>query len=338
MSAAPLADLLSTRGRRSFAADGSLTIEGTAEPDAPMAPPAAAGNAAALVAQAMAALAAEQAANSAAALDESKVQEMIEAARLPGILHIAVNDKPMGELPAMRHGLTETALQIVAQNIPLCLVGPAGSGKTTACEQIAAALGLPFYMDGAPSGSHVYTGFVDAHGRYQTTPFRQAFEHGGVYLADELDGATDPGAPLVLNAALANGHMPFPDGADPIKRHPDFRMIAACNTYGAGADRVYVGRTQLDGATLDRFAFLDWPYDATIEAAMCPNADWLRTVQKVRDAVSELGIRHVVSPRASAMGAKLLAAGVDRATVLAVALWKGLSRADIERISSRAGV
>jgi cobaltochelatase CobS len=38
-------------------------------------------------------------------------------------------------------------------------------------------------------------------------------------------------------------------------------IVATANTFGTGADRVYVGSLQIDGATLDRFAFLEWPYD-----------------------------------------------------------------------------
>lgn len=260
------------------------------------------------------------------------VAAAVAAAHVPSALTITVADRAPVTLPAARHSLTETCVQIAAQNIPLCLVGPAGAGKTSACEMVAKALSLPFYMDGAPSGSHVYLGFVDAGGRYHTTPFRQAFEHGGVYLADELDGATDPAAPLTLNAALANGCMAFPDAPEPVKRHPDFRMIAACNTYGTGADRVYVGRVQLDGSTLDRFAFLEFGYDTDLERALCANADWLAFVHRARAAVLKLSLRHIVSTRAAIMGATLLAAGLDRATVETLALWKGLPAADVSRV------
>ena len=50
----------------------------------------------------------------------------------------------------------------LVEAINLALVGPAGSGKTTVCEQIAEALELPFYMLGAVSGSHEFLGYVDA--------------------------------------------------------------------------------------------------------------------------------------------------------------------------------
>jgi cobaltochelatase CobS len=262
------------------------------------------------------------------------VASAVASLSVPSVLQIVNPDRPTVTLPAARHHLTEACVQIVSQNVPLCLVGPAGAGKTTLCEMVATALSLPFYMDGAPSGSHVYLGFVDAHGTYHRTPFREAFENGGVYLADELDGATDPAAPLTLNSALANGVMAFPDSPTPVKRHPDFRMIAACNTFGTGADRVYVGRVQLDGATLDRFAFLDMPYDLDLERALSTDADWLAFVHKARAAVASLSLRHIVSTRAILNGQKLRAAGIARDVVESVVLWKGLAPADVARVRS----
>ena len=131
------------------------------------------------------------------------------------------------------------------------MVGPAGSGKTTAAHEAAKALGIPFYFTGAIDSAYKLTGFIDAQGRTVRTAFREAFEHGGVFLFDEMDSSM-PAALLAFNAALANGHADFPDGI--IKRHPDFRAIAACNTFGGGANRQYVGRMQLDAASLDRFA------------------------------------------------------------------------------------
>jgi cobaltochelatase CobS len=266
-------------------------------------------------------------------VDAEMVRQIIRQ-ELPDLIPTVKVEITEGEfsrvLPdAPRHKAFAKALAIAGQNIPLALVGPAGSGKTTACEQIAEALELPFYMLGAVTGAHEFLGYVDAHGKYQTTPFRHAFEHGGLFLGDEFDGS-DPAAPLVINSALANGHMAFPDSPTPVKKHPSFRMVIACNTYGMGADRVYVGRNQLDGATLDRFAFLDWGYDEKLERLFSDNESWVDRVQSLRRGVAKEKARVIISPRATINGAKLLAAGLTRDDVETLCIWKNVD-ADLRR-------
>ena len=51
-------------------------------------------------------------------------------------------------------------------------------------------------------------GFIDAQGRIVNTEFRKAYEHGGLFLFDEID-ASFPQAILAFNAALANDFMDF---------------------------------------------------------------------------------------------------------------------------------
>lgn len=193
------------------------------------------------------------------------------------------------------------------------LVGPVGSGKTSAAAQVAQDLGLPFHFNGAVDNEYKLRGFLDAQGRLISPPFRKAFEHGGVYLFDECD-ASMPGAVLAFNAALSNGACDFPDGE--VKRHPDCIIIAAANTWGQGATHEYVGRMKQDAAFLDRFIQLAWDYDENLEQAMSGNRHWTTRVQVIRAAIAELKIQHIVSPRASYWGAALLAAGVPEDEVL----------------------
>ena len=154
-----------------------------------------------------------------------------------------------------------------------------------------------------------------------------------MFLWDEID-ASSASALLAFNAGLANGHQDFPDGA--VKRHADFRAIASANTFGNGADRVYVGRNQMDGASQDRFFTIAMDYDERLERALYGDTEWTRFVQKVRASVRNLNLRHIVSMRAIDMGTRLLAAGLDRDFVEAGTLWKGLAPADVAKI--RAGM
>lgn len=236
---------------------------------------------------------------------------------------------------AARHYLFKDILEAVDANIPAALIGPAGSGKSTVCEQIADAVGLPYYLQNSVSGVHELSGYMDAYGKYHGTTFRTAFEHGGLVLIDEVD-TSDPGALKWTNTALANGHAMFPDNDKPVKRHTDFRIVIAANTFGTGADRIYVGANQLDASTLDRFVFFDFGYDLQLEQLLSGNLNWADRVQKLRAAALKEKARVVISPRATIYGSKLLAIGWDQKTVEDRLIWKGMDEELRRRISEHA--
>lgn len=232
------------------------------------------------------------------------------------------------------HYRTPLVIKIASIGHAIMLVGPAGCGKTTIGEHAAKALQFPFYITSTINDTHELIGFVDGHGKYHDTPFRNAYEKGGVWIADEID-AWDATALLAANSALANGYCNFPDRPEPIARHADFRMIATANTFGTGADRVYVGRNELDAASLDRFATIDVDYDLDLERMFASGADrWLERVWKVRKIVNEKKIRHVVSSRAIAMGAAALSIGIEWSDVEEIYLFKGMSTKDRAKINA----
>lgn len=234
-----------------------------------------------------------------------------------------------------RHYLFKEILEAVNANIPVSLVGPAGSGKSTVVQQIATALNLPYYLQNSVTGVHELAGYMDAHGRYHGTSFRTAFEKGGVILIDEVD-TSDASALKWVNTALANGHAMFPDQDKPVQRHADFRVLIAANTFGTGADRVYVGANQLDASTLDRFVFFDFDYDLPMEVLLSGNKNWAERVQQLRVAAAKERARMVISPRASIYGSKLLAIGWPQDIVEQRLIWKGCDAELKERILKHA--
>jgi energy-coupling factor transporter ATP-binding protein EcfA2 len=238
-------------------------------------------------------------------------------------------------LPAEpRHYLFPRIMQAVDAAIPVALVGPAGSGKSTCVTQIATALEKKFYLQNSVQGTHELAGFLDAHGRYMTTTFRKAFEEGGVLLVDEVD-TSDAGALKWLNTALANGYAMFPDQPDVVTKHEDFRILIAANTFGTGADRVYVGANQLDASTLDRFCFFNYDYDEQMEILLSGNPLWANRVQEVRSAAAKEKARVVISPRATINGAKLLGIGWPQDEVENALIWKGMDTELRERIEKQ---
>lgn len=249
--------------------------------------------------------------------------ELIALAESVRVIEIKAPKKSV-KLQGVNHNQFQNLLTIVNTGQPVLMVGPAGTGKTHGAERIALALGLSFHSIsvGSQTSKSDLQGYMDANHNYVRTQFREAYENGGVFLLDEAD-AGNSNVLILLNAALSNGYMAFPDGM--VKAHPDFRMIATANTYGYGASRQYVGRNQLDAATLDRFTVLNWDIDERVEADMAGTSQdgkkWLAVVRAVRKrVVEELELRVVVSPRATLRGATLLSAGMPFEDVLQVAL------------------
>jgi cobaltochelatase CobS len=257
------------------------------------------------------------------AVDEGKVRAIVDAALAPvmealgkpALLVVDREGQAWGKmLPPSRHPLLETLLRCASardaqgNRLNTWIAGPAGSGKTHAARQVAEALGLPYGFHGAMTMPHELVGFVDAGGTYRPTVFVTLFQTGGVCLLDEVDAGSNE-ALLALNAALSNGTISLPSG-DLVQRHPDFVCIAAANTWGAGATADYIGRAKLDAAFLDRFGFkLAWDYDLKFERAISGNEDAARVVQSARDAAKRLGLKVVITPRASTAYATALAAG-----------------------------
>ncbi len=235
-----------------------------------------------------------------------------------------------------RHFRFPELLKALTAHQNVFISGPTGAGKTFAAEQCAKKLKCDFYFTGAISNEYKLLGYMDANGNYVSTEFRKAYENGGLFLFDEVD-ASFPQPLLAFNAALSGVQMDFPDKT--VKKHKDFFCIATANTYGSGASRQYVGRNQLDSAFLDRFVFIDWPYDEELERNMTENQEWADYVLKVRAAIDKLGVgkmalRHIVSPRATISGASLLKAGLEKERVEEMVIWKGLDRETVRMIKN----
>lgn len=283
----------------------------------------------------LAALTAQQ--SDTAALDDlaARVDALESAA--PRLL--VVNDEGAAfgaELPASRHPMLETLITTVAardlagHRINAWLAGPAGSGKTTAARMTADALGLSFAPMGAMSQAHELMGFVDANGTFHETPFTRAYRDGGLVLLDELDSA-DASITLLLNGPLDNGLLTLPTG-EVIARHADCAVVGAGNTYGNGATAEYMGRNRLDGAFLDRFAFLDWTYDEALETALAGNAEWSGRVQSARKRAAKAGLKVLITPRSSIRGAALIRAGLAPNVVACMTYLRGLTDAQIAQV------
>lgn len=220
---------------------------------------------------------------------------------------ITVIDGEKKEMPkgTILHEKFDEVLKFVANDEPVYLVGPAGSGKNVICKQVADALGLKFYFTNAVTQEYKLTGFTDATGKYQESQFYKAFKNGGVFMLDEMD-ASIPDVLNILNAAIANRYFDFPAPIGYVEAHKDFRVIAAGNTFGMGADNQYVGRSQLDGASLDRFAPVEIDYSVEIENGVAGDIEIADFCRDFRKAANKIGCQTIISYRGIGRFAKMM--------------------------------
>lgn len=295
---------------------------------APLPPPAAGDAAGALMAALQALMAAQQGPAVNEAAITAIVDARLEAARLPRELRIKVGDAPAVKVDGHQHPLFKRVVRILSTRqrdgfYPnLLLKGPAGCGKTHLASQVARALGRTYASISGSAGvsEAQLTGRLLPTGeggkfQYHASPLVTQYMAGGVFLLDEMD-AFDPNALVSTNSALANGEFfveaRAASGLDTrVPRHPDSIILASANTYGTGADALYVGRNPLDAATLTRFIVLDMDYDPEFERTQTDDKRLLEFVWSLRAKATEHRIKRVVSTRMVQQGDQLLRAGLS---------------------------
>lgn len=248
-----------------------------------------------------------------------------------------------------RHAKTDELVKVLRTLGIAYLVGPAGSGKTTlavsACKEMFGVnpddwkfnerfAQISFSPD---TTSAEMIGRVDVNGVYHKSDTVRVFETGGLILFDEIDNA-DASMLVKLNTAIANGQLATPAGV--VRRHKDTVIVCTANTYGTGPDAMYVGRTRLDAATLDRFvcATISVDYDRKMEKRIMSaivedkaRRDELEAfVKSVRLAIDKSRLRRVCSTRFVVNASKLLGADPEE-TVAAVKARFFLGWSDTEK-------
>lgn len=281
----------------------------------------------------------------------------------PQAIDLTLPEGALRVLPAThRHPMFEKALRLVAAGLNVLLVGPAGTGKTTLAHQVADALGREFgtlHCTAGASESQLLGWLlpVGQNGAFEYVPadFARLYGKGNsLFLLDEIDGG-DANMLMVLNSALANGalHVPQNVGQPSIAKGENAGILAAANTFGTGADFVYVGRNQLDAATLDRFYVVRIGYDTALEAAIMgqpapATVKWDAAPQTtitediaalygwlagIRAKVEEHGLRRIVSTRAFQKATAARQAGIPIAEIKADLL-AGWTAAELAKVGA----
>ena len=265
---------------------------------------------------------------------------------------VAQVEKSQHDEHADKHPLFRKVLALCSARKPahinILLKGPAGCGKTTLAAQVAQHLGLPLGVLSMSAGvsESALSGWLLPTGEggkfeYHPAPFVEMCAVAAVFLFDEFDAA-DPNLLLTANTALANRYINIPhrlEGAR-VDVHPDSILLAAANTFGTGADAQYVGRNQLDSATLDRFYLLEMNYDKRFEKRLMEASGHVgiafgQWVWQLRDKVAALKLRRIVGTRMIQRGLSALSVGVPLAEVKTDML-AGWSRNEIAKVSAEA--
>ena len=174
---------------------------------------------------------------------------------------------------------------------PPYMNGPSGCGKTYAVEkQVAKLLGLNVVTESYVTFEQAIIGYTNSgDGSYVPTNFYRCYKYGDVFFLDEIDNSI-ANAAIILNKFMGsnNESFTFPNG-ETIKRHPNFRIIAAGNTKGYGNTLAYNTRQKLDEATLQRMTPIEFGFDNRIEMSILQGyKGWYDFVVNFRNAIEKI--------------------------------------------------
>lgn len=154
----------------------------------------------------------------------------------------------------------------IAPPSPIYVCGPAGGGKSSSINQLAARLNYPvFEVTG-----HNRLEFQDLVGHhtvqngnmtFEYGPLALAMKYGGLLLLNELD-LLEPSTATGLNGILDGQPLCIPENSgELVVPHEMFRFAATANTNG-GSDEtgLYQGTLRMNLALMDRFTVCEVGY------------------------------------------------------------------------------
>ena len=156
---------------------------------------------------------------------------------------------------------TAPALAALRRGRHVFLYGPAGTGKTSFAEQIAARYGRPFVRVSCDDQTEAatLTGMTVPDGaggvKWQDGQLAAAIRRPGTVILIDEPSVARPGALMVMQALLDGGRaLTVQESGERIPVAPGVIFIAADNTNGTGDETgAYAGTRQLNRAYLDRF-------------------------------------------------------------------------------------
>lgn len=265
---------------------------------------------------------------------EETARKQAEEAALNGKTVLALSDGTTVEVKGKVHPVFKEALEDLKEFHCIYLHGPAGTGKSFMCRQLAEALGVECYISSQSTLKYDLLGTYNVKGEHIYTAFTRAAVNGGVWLWDEYDRSS-PDSCTAINDALANGRVDIP-GIGMVDLHPNFYCVAAGNTCGFGGSSKYTAAQQQDYASLTRFL-------SKISIDYCREMDLIVTnndtalcdfVEAVRKAIKETSIEIDVPIRVL-KPLQQKAKRTNKQRALECCLFAGIGATQIKQISAR---
>ena len=273
-----------------------------------------------------------------------KVDKKINSLQRP--IKVFIEDVEVKNVSGLKHKQFPFVLECLKLFKRVWLCGPSGTGKSHLIEQCARALGFSTnqsnyeYLKGSAgvTESHM-TGRMTFDGTFIDGSVSRAFRDGSFLCLDEFDGF-DANAGLVFNSVLDNqGVLATPNDKDNpfARKHDDFHVAVASNTWGDGNDFNFAGRGQLDLATLDRLqavkVYVD--YDKNIERALAGDyTNMADCLWSLRDRCDKNHVRRTISTRLFLDGQKWMLAGKNNSKLLDI-ITTGWTKEELDKVNIR---
>lgn len=181
----------------------------------------------------------------------------------------------------------DVCIYFMIRNFYPYLYGPSGAGKNYFVKQLAELFELPCLNIGYITEEYDIVGGKTANGQYSPSNFYECWLKGYIGFANEFDNSVAQ-ASIKLNDFLdkeIGEEYSFP-GLGFVKRHPNFRVIAAGNTTGMGLNRAYNARQKFDEAIQQRFKYVKFNFDDKVEKNILQNhQNWYEFAKLFREAL-----------------------------------------------------
>jgi len=238
---------------------------------------------------------------------------------------------------------------VVKTGAHVLIKGPAGSGKTMLCAQIAAAFEIPFFCFSCSEGmkyGHVYGAdelYTDPTtqqtvSRFKLSRLMEEIQKPGLILMDEMF-ALEPGLLMGLNGLFEPSTRQIETKGGLVAMHKDCLIMAATNTDGRNLDRSHIGAKKVDGSSLDRFVTFYFGYSEQAEKGILnqlptkPRKFIAETLTKFRKDLELNNIAFSASTRRLSSCVKLCLHGINPIDAFTACFTGQLSQGEIKKLN-----